>query len=129
MIKPRSHILHEGWDGMDSGAPTPPKTRSQAIEAAARDLMCAVEFSPSCQKMRIERCACVDCASSRARAALAMPEAVDAPVWKDHQTAELVNQLRDVAIKYHAAGQLRAQIQNVILPVIERLNAAPELKP
>ncbi|WP_407300152.1 DUF551 domain-containing protein [Raoultella planticola] len=33
---------------------------------------------------------------------------------KDHQIRELVNQLRDIAIKYHAAGQLREQISRVV---------------
>ncbi|HFP9322876.1 TPA: DUF3850 domain-containing protein [Klebsiella michiganensis] len=35
-------------------------------------------------------------------------------VLKDHQIRELVNQLRDIAIKYHAAGQLREQIARVV---------------
>lgn len=33
---------------------------------------------------------------------------------KDHEIRELVNQLRDVAIKYHGAGQLREQIARVV---------------
>lgn len=33
---------------------------------------------------------------------------------KDHEIRELVNQLRDVAIKYHAAGQLREQFARVV---------------
>ncbi|HDT6091305.1 TPA: hypothetical protein QHD31_005774 [Raoultella ornithinolytica] len=33
---------------------------------------------------------------------------------KDHEIRELVNQLRDIAVKYHAAGQLREQIARVI---------------
>ncbi len=33
---------------------------------------------------------------------------------KDHQIRELVNQLRDIAIKYHAAGQLREQIARAV---------------
>lgn len=35
-------------------------------------------------------------------------------VLKDHQIRELVNQLRDIAIKYHAAGQLREQIARAV---------------
>lgn len=35
-------------------------------------------------------------------------------VLKDHQIRELVNQLRDIAIKYHAAGQLREQIARTL---------------
>ena len=33
---------------------------------------------------------------------------------KDHEIRELVNQLRDVAIKYHGAGQLREQLARVV---------------
>lgn len=33
---------------------------------------------------------------------------------KDHEIRELVNQLRDVAIKYHGAGQLREQIASTV---------------
>lgn len=33
---------------------------------------------------------------------------------KDHEIRELVNQLRDVAIKYHGADQLREQIARVV---------------
>lgn len=33
---------------------------------------------------------------------------------KDHEIRELVNQLRDVAIKYHGAGQLREQIARTV---------------
>lgn len=33
---------------------------------------------------------------------------------KDHQIRELVNQLRDIAVKYHATGQLREKIARVV---------------
>lgn len=33
---------------------------------------------------------------------------------KDHEIRELVNQLRDIAIKYHGAGQLRERIAHVV---------------
>ncbi|MCS4386383.1 hypothetical protein [Klebsiella quasipneumoniae] len=33
---------------------------------------------------------------------------------KDHEIRELVNQLRDVAIKYHGTGQLREQIARTV---------------
>lgn len=45
---------------------------------------------------------------------------VGAP-WKDHQTTQLVNALRDCAIKYHAAEQLRARIAELVVPVCESL--------
>ncbi|WP_227680676.1 hypothetical protein [Klebsiella quasipneumoniae] len=37
---------------------------------------------------------------------------------KDHEIRELVNQLRDVAIKYHSAGQLREQIARTVRAAI-----------
>lgn len=46
-----------------------------------------------------------------------------APTWKDHQTAELVNTLTDVARTYAGAGQLREQIRNVIMPLATHLKA------
>lgn len=33
---------------------------------------------------------------------------------KDHEIRELVNQLRDIAIKYHGTGQLRERIAHVV---------------
>jgi hypothetical protein len=33
---------------------------------------------------------------------------------KGHQIAQLVNQLRDIAVKYHAAGQLREHISQAV---------------
>lgn len=39
---------------------------------------------------------------------------------KDHQIAELVNTLRDIAIKYHDTQQLREQIAHVLVPVLKR---------
>lgn len=46
-----------------------------------------------------------------------------ASTWKDHQTAELVNNLTDVARTYAAAGQLREQIRNVVMPLAAQLKA------
>ncbi|WP_228727966.1 DUF551 domain-containing protein [Klebsiella michiganensis] len=37
---------------------------------------------------------------------------------KDHEIRELVNQLRDVAIKYHGTGQLREQIARTVRAAI-----------
>ncbi|MGN5965704.1 hypothetical protein [Klebsiella oxytoca] len=37
---------------------------------------------------------------------------------KDHEIRELVNQLRDVAIKYHGAGQLHEQIARTVRAAI-----------
>jgi hypothetical protein len=41
--------------------------------------------------------------------------------WKDHQTAWLVNNLRDIAITYGHTQQLREQIKGVILPLVDSM--------
>jgi hypothetical protein len=42
---------------------------------------------------------------------------------KDHEIAQLVNRLRDIAVKYHAAQQLREQIaievRRAIAPLLQ----------
>lgn len=45
--------------------------------------------------------------------------------WKDHQTAKLVNDLRECAINYHNAGQLRERIAHIIRPLVDGLRGAP----
>ena len=60
----------------------------------------------------------VNAAEEALRAALVEVEPkVEPVVWKDHNTAQLINRLRDVAVKYHATQQLRAQISALILPI------------
>ncbi|HHT7463903.1 TPA: hypothetical protein ACT1U1_001019 [Raoultella ornithinolytica] len=44
---------------------------------------------------------------------------------KDHEIRELVNQLRDIAIEYHAAGQLREQIARVIRAAMLQAGNSP----
>lgn len=46
-------------------------------------------------------------------------------VMQDHQIRELVNQLRDIAVKYHAAGQLREQIARVIRAAMLQAGNSP----
>ncbi|MBL8355599.1 MAG: hypothetical protein JNM01_12290 [Delftia acidovorans] len=53
----------------------------------------------------------------------AAPQAPAAP-WKDHQTARLVNDLRDCAIKYHGARQLRERIAHIVVPLCDQLKGA-----
>ncbi|MFC4924755.1 hypothetical protein [Delftia deserti] len=52
------------------------------------------------------------------------PMAAPAAPWKDHQTARLVNDLRDCAIKYHGAGQLRERIAHIVVPLCDQLKGA-----
>lgn len=42
------------------------------------------------------------------------------PALKDHEIAQVVNQLRDIAIQFHGAQQLRDQIARVIVPLLQR---------
>lgn len=42
---------------------------------------------------------------------------------KDHEIAQAVNELRDIAVTFHATQQLRERIAGVVVPLIRR--AAP----
>ncbi|MGP6823551.1 hypothetical protein ACTZNP_28045, partial [Klebsiella pneumoniae] len=44
---------------------------------------------------------------------------------KDHEIRELVNQLRDIAIKYHGTGQLRERIAHVVRAAILQAGNSP----
>jgi hypothetical protein len=44
-------------------------------------------------------------------------------VLKDHQIAALVNELRDIAIQYHVAQQLRERIAQVVVPAVRAAQA------
>lgn len=46
-------------------------------------------------------------------------------VMKDHQIRELVHQLRDIAVKYHATGQLREQIARVVRSAMLQAGYSP----
>ena len=46
--------------------------------------------------------------------------AVPQPELKDHQIRELVNELRDIAIEYHGAQQLRERIARALCIAINR---------
>ena len=43
---------------------------------------------------------------------------------KDHEIAEMNNRLREVAIQYDKSQQLRARLSAVVLPTINKLEAA-----
>ena len=53
-----------------------------------------------------------------AEAAKASQEQAQQPI-KDHQIAQIVNQLRDIAIEFHMVQQLRERIAHVIVPVLK----------
>lgn len=71
--------------------------------------------------------------AERAYAALQSAQALEAvpaldaqgEEWKDHQTAQLVNDLRDTAVQFHGAQQLRERIARLVHPLAARLSAAP----
>lgn len=63
----------------------------------------------------------MQCAMRRElEAALAVPE-----VLKDRETADLVNRLRDIAVKFHSSEQLRERIAAEIRPAARALAAPP----
>ncbi|HHN5367034.1 TPA: hypothetical protein ACQ8UR_003905 [Escherichia coli] len=41
-------------------------------------------------------------------------------MMKDHEIRELINELRDVAIKYHGAQQLRSRIARVVCSAVRK---------
>ena len=43
--------------------------------------------------------------------------------WKDHDTAKLVNELRDIAVTYAGAQQLRERIAHAVRPLTDKLEA------
>lgn len=46
---------------------------------------------------------------------------------KDHEIALVVNRLRDIAIDFHAAGQLRARIADLIVPLLKGVPFSPSM--
>lgn len=40
---------------------------------------------------------------------------------KDHEIRELVNELRDTAVQFHATQQLRERIAYIVVPHLKRL--------
>lgn len=62
-------------------------------------------------------------ARETARAANA-EEMAPARQVKDHEVREAVNQLRDVATRFHATQQLRSRIQEIVMPLLGRGGAA-----
>ena len=67
----------------------------------------------------------VECINfARALLALGVPQSV--PALSDGAIREIVNQLRDIAVEFHDAQQLRARIAHVIVPRLKSA-AAPQL--
>lgn len=40
---------------------------------------------------------------------------------KDHEVAQLINQLRDVAIEFHDTQQLRERITRLVKPFVDKI--------
>lgn len=49
-----------------------------------------------------------------------LKESQQAPAVADHIIAKTINDLRDVAIKYHGAQQLREQIASIVRPLLRK---------
>jgi hypothetical protein len=83
---------------------------------AGVEYTCAHDFAvqPSSGIKLCQKCGLSEVA---ARKAAPQPEAAPA-VWKDHDTAKLVNDLRDVAIQYHGSQQLRERIAYLVRPLV-----------
>jgi hypothetical protein len=83
---------------------------------AGVEYTCAHDFAvqPSSGIKLCQKCGLSEVA---ARKAAPQPEAAPA-VWKDRDTAKLVNDLRDVAIQYHGSQQLRERIAYLVRPLV-----------
>jgi hypothetical protein len=111
-------LLMDVYDAM--GAPRgPARIRAEVALAAANDDKRALhEISTRCLA-----------AEARVRelealaAAPIQPEPAGFP--KDHEIAQAINSLRDIAIKYHATQQLRERIVGVVVPLVRRQPAQP----
>lgn len=55
----------------------------------------------------------------REYARAATKAAAPADAQKDHEIREAINQLRDVAVQFHAAQQLRERIAGIVLPLVK----------
>ncbi|MCO5355119.1 hypothetical protein [Acidovorax kalamii] len=68
----------------------------------------------------------LQCEQSAALVEAQQPAPSAAAAWKDHQTREIVNQLRDCAIQYHATQQLRDRLLHILGPMIDWVRAAQQ---
>lgn len=128
----------------DGATPGPWFVRKREVNGELRDCFVA---APDCQGLAYDACILCDdeyhdgvgrkladcelivAAVNQHRAALAAAPQAPAAPWKDHLTARLVNDLRDCAIKYHGAGQLRDRIAHIVAPLCDQLKAAQAAPP
>jgi hypothetical protein len=104
-------------------APAAPRTDwAQRLQQglSTHDPMPAPAATPGAVRVCPE-CDIAGCRHLRAQAPAA--GAVAGP-WEDHQTREIVNQLRDCAKEFHATQQLRERLLDVLGPMIDWVRAA-----
>lgn len=85
----------------------------QALDVMTRSLPCVINVGfKNDQKAAIEalRTAIQQAESGHSR----LPG-----VLKDHQIADMVNSLRDIALQFHGHGSLRERIANVLVPALK----------
>lgn len=96
--------------------------RDAAYEVAQRYHQEMAGYRPQAHKQKDADVAKIE--TALAALSQPMPEAA-AQGWKDGDTAKLVNDLRDVAVQFHDAQQLRERIAHIIRPLTDRLSASP----
>lgn len=87
-----------------------PLAQDDELKGFAWDIWCAAMLQENAKSAGVSN----NCRSSE-----------NVQVMQDHQIRELVNQLRDIAVKYHAAGQLREQIARVIRAAMLQAGNSP----
>ena len=78
------------------------------------------------QMQATHRAMAAEIADLRAALAAGMPASpASQPQIKGHVLREVVNNLRDIAIKFHAAGQLRERLRGALDPLLSVENSPP----
>lgn len=105
---------------------TPEAERERALfEAQFAGKLDFYRLSPDCDYLYSE----TGYAWDGWQAARAIPQAAAEPVkFKDHNIRQLVNDLRDIALKFHSAGQLRDRISGAVQQFLQT-PTAPDRAP
>lgn len=93
-------------------------TEDQWLDLAQRHAMADWNSDEADGYLNAIKAVCVDYAAQVSALSAAQTEAL-----KDHQIAALVNELRDIAIKYHSTQQLRERIAHAVTPLAKATQA------
>ncbi len=119
-------------DGFDRGWQAARASSAAAVPTDSRSMAMAL-INPACDRLREwvaigpVQLAALESFVDALAATPAPPQAV--PAIKDHQIAQAVNTLRDVAVQYHGTQQLRDRIADVVVPLLREATTTPQAIP